>query len=166
MANGSLQEKTVGHTPGPWSVHPIGISEGTAGNPPFRYRDIKIGAGDTIIAEVNLMQMLEGEGGYPHVEKEDEHDANARLIVAAPELLVALRDVIDAIPDERLVSAPALELVDRLENYYQFECEGGPLKNCVDWQRLKALIATSIDRPLAAWVEIGKEVIAKAEGAR
>ena len=31
--------------------------------------------------------------------------------------------------------------VDRLENLYAFECEGGPLKNCVEWQALKTRIA-------------------------
>lgn len=30
------------------------------------------------------------------------------------------------------------ELIDRLENYYVFECEGGPLKNCVEWQTLRS----------------------------
>lgn len=28
-------------------------------------------------------------------------------------------------------------LIDRLENYYDFECTGGPLRNCVEWQQLK-----------------------------
>lgn len=34
---------------------------------------------------------------------------------------------------------PALDrLAERLENVYAFECEGGPLKNCTDWQQLRA----------------------------
>jgi hypothetical protein len=32
-------------------------------------------------------------------------------------------------------------LIDRLENSYDFQCEAGPLKNCVEWQQLKALLA-------------------------
>jgi hypothetical protein len=35
---------------------------------------------------------------------------------------------------------PLAQLLDRLENYYTFECEGGPLRNCVEWQRVKALL--------------------------
>ena len=31
----------------------------------------------------------------------------------------------------------AARLLDRLEH---FECEGGPLRNCVEWQELAALI--------------------------
>lgn len=32
-------------------------------------------------------------------------------------------------------------LIDRLENHYAFECEGGPLKNCVEWRKLRAYAA-------------------------
>lgn len=32
-------------------------------------------------------------------------------------------------------------LIDQLENYYDFQCEGGPLRNCVEWRQLKARIA-------------------------
>lgn len=38
--------------------------------------------------------------------------------------------------------APA-SVIDRLENFYQFECEAGPLKNCVEWQKLKSAIETA-----------------------
>ncbi len=31
------------------------------------------------------------------------------------------------------------ELADHLESY-DFECEGGPLKNCVDWMRIKTFL--------------------------
>lgn len=34
------------------------------------------------------------------------------------------------------------ELSQRLEDYYDFQCEGGPLKNCVEWQQLKAYVLT------------------------
>jgi hypothetical protein len=33
-------------------------------------------------------------------------------------------------------------LIDRLENYYDFESTGGPLKNCVEWQQLKGELST------------------------
>ena len=29
------------------------------------------------------------------------------------------------------------QLLDRLENHYDFQCEGGPLRLCVEWQQLK-----------------------------
>jgi hypothetical protein len=39
-------------------------------------------------------------------------------------------------------SAPDLQaLFDKLENYYDFECTGGPLKSCVEWQQLRAALA-------------------------
>lgn len=31
-------------------------------------------------------------------------------------------------------------VIERLESYYDFQCEGGPLRNCVEWQTLKCLI--------------------------
>lgn len=35
----------------------------------------------------------------------------------------------------------AAQVIDRLENYYDFQCEGGPLKNCVEWHQLKSLLS-------------------------
>jgi len=35
------------------------------------------------------------------------------------------------------------DVIDRLENAYQFECEAGPLKNCVEWQKLRSAIETA-----------------------
>ena len=40
-------------------------------------------------------------------------------------------------------SHPVTSLFERLENCYDFQCEGGPLKNCVEWQQLKAMLAAS-----------------------
>ena len=37
-------------------------------------------------------------------------------------------------------------LVDRLKNHYDFQCEGGPLKNCVEWQQLKRLLAAEQEK--------------------
>ena len=39
----------------------------------------------------------------------------------------------------------ARELIAKLEDYYDFECEGGPLKNCQDWIALKTSLASLIE---------------------
>ena len=38
------------------------------------------------------------------------------------------------------LAARFCELVKRLEGYYDFQCEGGPLRNCVDWIELCAIV--------------------------
>jgi hypothetical protein len=48
-------------------------------------------------------------------------------------------------------------LVDRLENYIGFECEGGPLKLCVDWIQLKEFLFSppvmhATEPPLGDWM--------------
>lgn len=35
----------------------------------------------------------------------------------------------------------AAELCERIESAYDFQCEAGPLKNCVEWIELRRLIA-------------------------
>lgn len=37
-----------------------------------------------------------------------------------------------------------MKTIDRLENEYQFECEAGSLKNCVEWQTLRDNVQTAI----------------------
>jgi hypothetical protein len=37
----------------------------------------------------------------------------------------------------------ARALCERLEQAYSFECEAGPLRNCVEWQRLKELLGVA-----------------------
>lgn len=39
------------------------------------------------------------------------------------------------------LTEPLRERLERLENYYDFSCEGGPLKWCREWQELKELLA-------------------------
>lgn len=34
------------------------------------------------------------------------------------------------------------ELIEKLENYYDFQCEAGDLKNCGDWIELKERVET------------------------
>lgn len=41
------------------------------------------------------------------------------------------------------------ELMARLESHYSFECEGGPLRNCVEWHQLKAHVSTLQSAPPA-----------------
>ena len=41
------------------------------------------------------------------------------------------------------------ELMTRLESHYGFECEGGPLRNCVEWHQLKAHVSTLQSAPPA-----------------
>lgn len=53
------------------------------------------------------------------------------------------------------------DIVERLENVYDFQCEAGPLKNCVEWQQLKAEIERlrSGRDAVDAVVEIAKECV-------
>lgn len=39
----------------------------------------------------------------------------------------------------------AKDLCERLENFYSFECEAGPLATCVEWCRLKELLGIASD---------------------
>lgn len=34
-----------------------------------------------------------------------------------------------------------VELASRLESHYKFDCEAGPLKNCVEWIELRKRLA-------------------------
>ena len=43
---------------------------------------------------------------------------------------------------------------NRLESYYNFECEAGPLRNCIEWRELRA----AIDR-LRAMAEAGERLV-------
>ena len=82
-----------GWTPGPWNIH------AHMSNPDprpceslgadFMYADAYIGQGDKLIGEVR-MQRGGKDTGFPTVECEREMLANARLIVAAPDLFDAL----------------------------------------------------------------------------
>ena len=47
---------------------------------------------------------------------------------------------------------------NRLESYYNFECEAGPLRNCIEWRELRA----AIDR-LRAMAEAGERLLDAAE---
>jgi hypothetical protein len=98
---------TVKHTAGPWTRHPYSDSgdsacDATDTRPAFRFRDIVIGSGETIIATVHQNYLDAAFSGYPHIRSRDEQDANMRLIAAAPELydvLLECADVLDNYSD-------------------------------------------------------------------
>ena len=41
------------------------------------------------------------------------------------------------------------ELMTRLESHYGFKCEGGPLRNCVEWHQLRAHVSALQSAPPA-----------------
>ncbi len=84
------------HTPGPWTIGRIG--DGTEHTAPIE------GAGTTV-GYVEMHSFDDDETTTP------EQAANARLIAAAPDLLEALRALLDASPgpDKGYVSTPYFE---------------------------------------------------------
>ena len=84
------------HTQGEWGLHQY-YGEGTVDRVPPRdggweYLHIPIAAGDKIICEAKANTST--NGGWPHVTDWDECRANARLMIAAPRMLAALRAVL------------------------------------------------------------------------
>jgi hypothetical protein len=58
----------------------------------WQHRDIVIGAGETLIATVPWNDFGgQSYSGYPTVATQAEQDANAALLIAAPDLLAALQ---------------------------------------------------------------------------
>ncbi len=68
------------HTPGPWKAH---------------FEEAYFVTGPDL-GRVAMMMNLKGAHGLGGRRSGDESAANARLIAAAPELLNALRDLVDA----------------------------------------------------------------------
>lgn len=50
------------------------------------------------------------------------------------------------------------QLIDRLENFYSFDCEAGPLKHCVDWQALTAALRAPVPEARAPLAERAHEL--------
>lgn len=81
------QARGAGHTKGPWLY---GASYGND--------SVRIETPDgKIIGAIRNQRMIGQEQGRPVYEWDDEGDANARLIAAAPDLLAALEAAQDAI---------------------------------------------------------------------
>ena len=45
--------------------------------------------------------------------------------------------------DQQMIMETAAKLCERLETKYDFNCEGGPLKNCVEWRELRRIIGSA-----------------------
>lgn len=86
-------KERMSHTPGPWTVTWDEFGGYDCMTPAFRVRD----ENDRAVVTLDC-----GRTADPVIE------ANARLIAAAPDLLVALRDLCDAIPDETITADPPL----------------------------------------------------------
>lgn len=86
------------HTPGPWCIHRAYVNAGTIrcsdNGESWDFTHTHIGSGDTIIAQV---QHQSKDSGWPHVHDVDEMWGNARLMATAPELLDALKTLIEGI---------------------------------------------------------------------
>ena len=92
-------------SPFPWSIHPMTNSLGTLhevipqdGSPSFWCSSVWIGSGQTIIAQFTHYAPSEGHPSPTH----EEMQANARLAIAAPKLLEALKAIVSRAKDPAL----------------------------------------------------------------
>lgn len=72
------------HTPGPWRVNPEGFNED---------------CGSVIVSEDGKHSVVSAYGGQYCTGFVDMSEANAALIAAAPEMLQALKDIVDFFSD-------------------------------------------------------------------
>jgi hypothetical protein len=87
----------MSHTPGPWNIHPAYIGDqpipvrSEDGEQRWNWLALRIAKGERLIgyAEFNDCD----DCGFPRIDDLEEARANARLMVAAPELLSALEAV-------------------------------------------------------------------------
>jgi len=81
-----MKTKTT-HTPGPWQFGGFGAVYGPGTTPNVLPNSLPTA---TFIATAEM------GGGLTQVHSKEERNANARLIAAAPELLAALKGLVDA----------------------------------------------------------------------
>jgi hypothetical protein len=94
----------MSHTPGPWNIHPAYIGDqpipvrSEDGEQRWNWLALRIAKGERLIgyAEFNDCD----DCGFPRIDDVEEARANARLMVAAPELLAALSDILDVLGEE------------------------------------------------------------------
>jgi hypothetical protein len=98
MINSNDQGK---HTQGPWEV--------TSANRPFEYLEVMGSQDGRIVC---------GMEWTDNASTQARHEANARLIAAAPELLEALKEIVDSLKDTPVYShslAVALATIAKAE---------------------------------------------------
>jgi hypothetical protein len=88
-----MKDKSQKHTSGPWSLHPYRVDRLHVSHRCEKglYWNFTIGAGKKIIASIEVFSS--GGRGYPRVDNPEEGLANARLIIAAPDMLDVLEEV-------------------------------------------------------------------------
>lgn len=81
------------HTSGPWNFHPYRVDRVDVSHRGKEelYWNFTIGAGKKIIASIEVFSS--GGRGYPRVDNPEEGLANARLIIAAPDMLDVLEEI-------------------------------------------------------------------------
>ena len=98
-----MANHTVNHTPGPWTFRKYSLTDEmieearSLGIEPVRFINnngsVPVSAADTKICDVDCQAAFKRGSG--HRAECEERDANARLIAAAPDLLNALKGIIN-----------------------------------------------------------------------
>jgi hypothetical protein len=90
----------MSHTPGPWNIHPAYINDepmqacSEDGKERWNWLTLRIAKGNRLIGSADFNDCV--DCGWPRIDDVEEARANARLMVAAPELLAALQIIADS----------------------------------------------------------------------